>query len=79
MIFKVIRPKDTVYVALYRHKATNEYSFVNLTKRHICPCRFSSIEEAMADMENSKNRRSDITYLESYLHLWVLLYLSCNL
>lgn len=64
MIFKVIRPKDTVYVALYRHKATNEYSFVNLTKRHICPCRFSSIEEAIADMENRKNRGSVLSYVE---------------
>lgn len=70
MLFKVIRPKDTVYVALYRHKATNEYSFVNLTKRHICPCRFSSIEEAIADMENRKNRGSVLSYVE-IKQMWI--------
>lgn len=64
MIFKVIRPKDTVYVALYRHKDTNEYSFVNLTKGHICPCKFSSIEEAIADMEKQKKHGSVLSYAE---------------
>ena len=64
MIFKVIRPKDTVYVGLYRRKDTNEYSFVNLTKGHICPCKFSSMEEAIADMENRKNRGSVLSYVE---------------
>lgn len=64
MLFKVIRPKDTVYVGLYRHKDTNEYSFVNLTKGHICPCKFSSVEEAIADMEKQKKRGSILSYVE---------------
>ncbi len=64
MIFKVIRPKDIVYVALYRHKDTNKYSFVNLTKGHICPCKFNSIEEAIADIESQKMRGLVLNYTE---------------
>lgn len=41
----VVRPKDIVTVLLLKHKNTNEYSFVNLTKGYICPCRFKSISQ----------------------------------
>jgi hypothetical protein len=34
-----------------RNKSDNTYSFVNLTKGHICPCRFDSIEDAVKDMD----------------------------
>lgn len=39
-------------VILVRHKGTQEYSFVNLTKGHICPCRFKTFEDAVADIED---------------------------
>ena len=55
MLFKVIRPKDTVYVGLYRRKDTNECSFVNLTKGHICPCKFSSVEKQSLIWRNRKS------------------------
>lgn len=64
MIFKVVKPKDTVFVALCKYKGANEYSFVNLTKGHICPCKFNSIEEAIDDIENQKMRGSVLNYTE---------------
>lgn len=41
-------------VLLLKHKGTEQYSFVNLTRGHICPCVFSSIEDAMKDLEERK-------------------------
>ena len=70
VLFKVIRPKDTVYVGLYRRKDTNECSLVNLTKGHICPCKFSSVEEAIADMEKQKKRGSILSYVE-IKQMWI--------
>ena len=58
----VVRPKDIVTVLLVKHKNTNEYSFVNLTKGHICPCRFKSINEAIKDLEERKNSGNIINY-----------------
>ena len=47
----VIRKNDTVVVTILRNKSDNTYSFVNLTKEHICSCRFKSIEDALHDMD----------------------------
>ena len=58
----IVRPKDIVTVLLLKHKNTNEYSFVNLTKGHICPCRFKSINEAIKDLEERKNSGNIINY-----------------
>ena len=58
----VVRPKDIATVLLLKHKNTNEYSFVNLTKGHICPCRFKSIDEAIKDLEERKNSGNIINY-----------------
>lgn len=37
------------------HKDKSGYSYVNLTKGHICPCKFVSIEEAIKDLKKYKN------------------------
>ena len=58
----VVRPKDIVTVLLLKHKNTEEYSFVNLTKGHICPCRFKSINDAIKDLEERKNSGNIINY-----------------
>lgn len=34
-----------------KYKLEDTWSFVNLTKGHICPCKFNSIEEAILDLE----------------------------
>lgn len=52
--FRVFKPSGTVDVLLLKHKETDEYSFVNLTKGHICPCRFRSMEEAILDLAERK-------------------------
>lgn len=53
--FLVKRKTDEVEVLLLPHKLGGGFSYVNLTKGHICPCRFNSIEEAIQDMKNNPN------------------------
>ncbi|EGT3606880.1 hypothetical protein ACSW9O_15915 (plasmid) [Clostridium perfringens] len=52
----VVREKDSVIVDIFKNKIDNTYSFINFTKRHICPCRFNSIEEALKDLEKYKQK-----------------------
>lgn len=47
----VNRPKDEVVVAVMKNKVDNTYSFINLTKEHICPCKFQSVDDALKDMD----------------------------
>lgn len=47
----VKRQHDKVIVTIMKNKSDGTYSFINLTKEHICPCRFSSVEEALLDMD----------------------------
>lgn len=49
--FLVTRPDDTVLVYLMKNKSDNTYSYVNITKWHICPCKFQYIQEAIKDMD----------------------------
>lgn len=53
-IYLVLREKDNVIVSIMLNKLDGTYSFVNLTKGHICTCKFTSIEEAIKDMEVKK-------------------------
>ena len=39
-------------VVIFKNKSDGTYSFVNLTKEHICSCKFKTIEEAIYDMNN---------------------------
>ena len=50
-IYLVQRKSGNVIVSIMRNKSNNTYSFVNLTKGHICPCRFDSVEDAVKDMD----------------------------
>lgn len=50
-IYLVQRKSGNVIVSIMRNKSDNTYSFVNLTKNHICQCRFDSIEDAVKDMD----------------------------
>ena len=49
-VYLVMREKDNVIVSIMLNKSDHTYSFVNLTKNHICPCRFDSVEDALNDM-----------------------------
>lgn len=51
---RVVRESGTVTVLLLKHKGTDEWSFVNLTKGHICPCRFKRPDEAFDDLEKHR-------------------------
>lgn len=50
-IYFVKRKSGNVIVSIMRNKSDNTYSFVNLTKNHICQCRFDSIEDAVKNMD----------------------------
>ena len=46
MHFCIFKRNETLDVLLLPHKGTNMHSFVNLSKGHICPCLFPSIDAA---------------------------------
>lgn len=60
--FRIFKPSGIVDVILVRHKGTQEYSFVNLTKGHICPCRFKTFEDAVADIEDRMKDGKILSY-----------------
>lgn len=51
---RIYRTSDIVEVMIMPHKGTSQYSYINLTKGHICPCKFNSIEEAISDLNTYK-------------------------
>ena len=51
--FLVKRPKDTVEVLILPIKGG--YQCINLTKGHICPCKFSSVDNTLKDMDEKLN------------------------
>lgn len=59
-----MREKDNVEVIIIRNKSDDTYSFINLTKQHICPCRFKTMEDAIADMEKLKNEGKINNFIE---------------
>ena len=52
--FEVIRTDGIFEVLLLKHKGTDTYSFVNITKGHICPCIFNSEQDGINDLERYK-------------------------
>jgi len=52
MKLEVIRTDGIVEVLLFRNKSDNTYSYINLTKGHICQCKFKTIEDAIEDLKN---------------------------
>lgn len=53
--YLVQRKKDAVIVAILKSRKTGKYSFVNLTKGHICECEFDNVKDAIDDMAADKN------------------------
>lgn len=60
----VKRQHDNVIVTIMKNKSDETYSFINLTKEHICPCKFNSIDDALKDMDRLKDCGKIISYLE---------------
>ena len=50
--------KKVNIVAIMPHKESGLFSFVNMTKGHICPCKFESVETALEDLKNYDNIES---------------------
>lgn len=46
------RTDGIIQVLILPHKDGKGWSYINLTKGHICPCIFSSIEDAINDLKN---------------------------
>jgi hypothetical protein len=62
-MYLVIRKKDNALVSIMLNKSDHTYSFVNLTKGHICTCRFASIKDAIKDMEEKKDNGEIIDFI----------------
>lgn len=60
----VKRQHDNVIVTIMKNKSDETYSFINLTKEHICSCRFKSIDDALKDMDRLKDCGKIINYFE---------------
>ena len=52
LIYKLTRPEDTIFVSIMKRKDNNKYSFINLSKEHICSCQFETIKDALQDLNN---------------------------
>lgn len=62
-LFKIVRPLDTVYCLLFQHKTDKTWSFINLTKKHICSCKFETYEKAIEDLEG-EIKKGKVLYYE---------------
>ena len=60
--FVVHKENEDLDVLLLRHKGTDKWSYVNLTKGHICKCVFDSVEDALKDIEDRKTNGLLIDY-----------------
>ena len=50
----VRRKDDSVReVEIMLDESTGKYAYVNLTRHHVCRCRFDTIEDAVDDMRNN--------------------------
>jgi hypothetical protein len=63
-VFHIKRPNDEIEVVLVKYREEDKFSFVNLTKGHICPCIFKSENEAIEDLNKYKRLGKIIDYYE---------------
>ena len=60
--YLVKRPKDTVEVLILPNKDGSGYQYVNLTKGHICPCKFRNLSEVQWEMVEKIREGSVLEY-----------------
>lgn len=53
--YLVVRDFDNEEVLLLPQKDGSGWTYVNITKGHICPCKFATIEEALIDCTSRSN------------------------
>lgn len=51
MKIKVYKKSGIYDIRLLRNKIGGEWTFINLTKGHICPCKFKTQREALDDLQ----------------------------
>ena len=62
--FVVSRKDYIALMYLLKNKNDGTWSFINSTKKHICPCRFSSPEEAVEDLKKRQERGEIRAFVE---------------
>lgn len=62
--FIIKKDKENINVLLLKNKLDDSYSYVNLSKGHICSCKFNSIDDAIEDMIERKNKGLLIDFWE---------------
>lgn len=62
--YLVKRPKDTVEVLILPNKDGSGYQYINLSKGHICPCKFATQKEAVADLFKEIDKGKVISFCE---------------
>ena len=67
-IIETLADGTTRELMLLKNKNGTGYQYINLDKKHICPCKFESIEEALKDLdrliEKGKIKKYEIVSLE---------------
>ena len=62
--YRVKRPKDTVEVLILPNKDGSGYQYINITKGHICPCKFKTEIDALRDMDKKVSEGKVLSYEE---------------
>lgn len=62
--YRVKRPKDTVEVLILPNKDGSGYQYINITKGHICPCKFKTEIDALRDMDKKVSEGKVLYYEE---------------
>lgn len=55
MKLRVYKKSGIYDIRLLRNKLDGTWTFVNLTKGHICPCKFTTQKEALDDLQRYLN------------------------
>ena len=56
VLYRVIREDGILFVYIMYNRADSKYHFVNITHNHICPCGFDTVEDAVKDLEDYKQK-----------------------
>jgi hypothetical protein len=66
-ILKIKRQTDTVICLLLQNKEDKTWTYINLTKQHICPCKFKTYEDAIQDLNTRKNKVLEYEFLNNLI------------
>lgn len=62
-VYSVTRKDNsTVLTTILFDEGEMAFRFVNITRNHICPCKFKSLDEALSDLEEKVKEGSVLHY-----------------